>query len=185
MLGIHRQRSGGQHADRMRAVMDRDRRLTGFLRGQTDNVKAPKGFELSNPWRVRISRIETGLVLICYSLSQAPHECNCIVQNPQSERIPFQTFMSLMLLLVARIVASERPRLSLYMEYDQGIALADESKSCSNAQVKEETKGLAVRCEVAELYLLATPLALIKLANASRLHPMASTAREAQGILLL
>lgn len=33
-------------------VMDRDRRLTGFLRGQTDNVKAPEGFELSNPWRV-------------------------------------------------------------------------------------------------------------------------------------
>lgn len=34
------------------AVMDRDRRLTGFLRGQTDNVQAPPGFELSNGWRV-------------------------------------------------------------------------------------------------------------------------------------
>jgi hypothetical protein len=34
--------------------MDRDRRLTGFLRGQVDNVKAPAGFELSNPWRVSI-----------------------------------------------------------------------------------------------------------------------------------
>lgn len=34
--------------------MDRDRRLTGFLRGQTDMVKAPEGFELSNPWRVRL-----------------------------------------------------------------------------------------------------------------------------------
>ena len=32
--------------------MDRDRRLTGYLRGQTDNVKAPEGFELNNPWRV-------------------------------------------------------------------------------------------------------------------------------------
>ncbi len=32
--------------------MDRDRRLTGFLRGQTDNVEAPEGFELNNPWRV-------------------------------------------------------------------------------------------------------------------------------------
>ncbi|KXT00136.1 hypothetical protein AC578_3289 [Pseudocercospora eumusae] len=32
-------------------MMDRDRRLTGFLRGQTDNAIAPKGFELSNPWR--------------------------------------------------------------------------------------------------------------------------------------
>lgn len=37
------------------AVMDRDRRLTGFLRGQTDNPRAPAGFELSNPWRVRLS----------------------------------------------------------------------------------------------------------------------------------
>lgn len=32
--------------------MDRDRRLTGFLRGQTDKAVARKGFELSNPWRV-------------------------------------------------------------------------------------------------------------------------------------
>lgn len=34
-------------------MMDRDRRLTGSLRGQTDNVEAPLGFELNNPWRVR------------------------------------------------------------------------------------------------------------------------------------
>ena len=34
------------------AVMDRDRRLTGYLRGQTDKVVAPPGFELNNPWRV-------------------------------------------------------------------------------------------------------------------------------------
>lgn len=34
--------------------MDRDRRLTGYLRGQTDNPDAPPGFELNNPWRVRI-----------------------------------------------------------------------------------------------------------------------------------
>lgn len=34
------------------AVMDRDRRLTGFLRGQTDRPTAPPGFELSNGWRV-------------------------------------------------------------------------------------------------------------------------------------
>ncbi|KAL8728080.1 MAG: hypothetical protein Q9181_005469 [Wetmoreana brouardii] len=34
------------------AVMDRDRRLTGFLRGQTDNPKAPPGFELNSPWRL-------------------------------------------------------------------------------------------------------------------------------------
>ena len=32
--------------------MDRDRRLTGYLRGQTDNPTAPPGFELNHPWRV-------------------------------------------------------------------------------------------------------------------------------------
>lgn len=32
--------------------MDRDRRLTGYLRGQTDKVEPPLGFELNNPWRV-------------------------------------------------------------------------------------------------------------------------------------
>lgn len=34
-------------------VMNRDRRLTGFLRGQTANPVAPDGYELNNPWRVR------------------------------------------------------------------------------------------------------------------------------------
>ena len=34
--------------------MDRDRRLTGYLRGQTDKVEAPPGFELNNPWRARV-----------------------------------------------------------------------------------------------------------------------------------
>ncbi|KAL6409634.1 uncharacterized protein AUP68_06016 [Ilyonectria robusta] len=33
-------------------VMDRDRRLTGSLRGQTDKAVAPPGFELNNPWKV-------------------------------------------------------------------------------------------------------------------------------------
>ena len=36
-------------------VMDRDRRLTGLLRGQTDNPLAPVGFELNNPWRVSLT----------------------------------------------------------------------------------------------------------------------------------
>jgi len=36
----------------LRTVMDRDRRLTGSLRGQTDNAIAPPGYELNNPWRV-------------------------------------------------------------------------------------------------------------------------------------
>ena len=47
-----------------RTVMDRDRRLTGYLRGQTDNVKAPPGFELNNPWRVSFLIL---LQSICYS----------------------------------------------------------------------------------------------------------------------
>ncbi|KAF2434618.1 hypothetical protein EJ08DRAFT_685920 [Tothia fuscella] len=29
----------------------RDKRLTGFLRGQTDRPTAPPGFELNNPWK--------------------------------------------------------------------------------------------------------------------------------------
>lgn len=35
-------------------VMDRDRRLTGWLRGQTDKVEAPVGFEVNNPWKVSV-----------------------------------------------------------------------------------------------------------------------------------
>jgi hypothetical protein len=36
-------------------VMERDRQLTGFLRGQSDKPIAPDGFELSNPWKVCLS----------------------------------------------------------------------------------------------------------------------------------
>ncbi|KAI9829450.1 MAG: hypothetical protein M1826_005632 [Phylliscum demangeonii] len=36
-------------------VMDRDARLTGHRRGQTDNVLAPPGFELNNPWKVSVA----------------------------------------------------------------------------------------------------------------------------------
>lgn len=35
--------------------MDRDRRLTGTLRGQTDKPDAPLGFELNNPWKVSVT----------------------------------------------------------------------------------------------------------------------------------
>ncbi|CAI6322367.1 unnamed protein product [Periconia digitata] len=35
-----------------RQMMQRDRRLTGWARGQTDLPEAPPGFELNNPWRV-------------------------------------------------------------------------------------------------------------------------------------
>ncbi len=41
-----------EHMTERTTVMDRDRRLTGYLRGQTDKVEAPPGFELNNPWRV-------------------------------------------------------------------------------------------------------------------------------------
>lgn len=50
--------------------MDRDRRLTGFLRGQVDNVKAPKGFELSNPWRVSASLLDMYMSTIANASSQ-------------------------------------------------------------------------------------------------------------------
>jgi hypothetical protein len=33
-------------------VLERDRRLTGYLRGQSDRSTAPEGFELNNPWKV-------------------------------------------------------------------------------------------------------------------------------------
>lgn len=36
-------------------MMDRDRRLTGWLRGQTDKVEAPVGFEVNNPWKVSVT----------------------------------------------------------------------------------------------------------------------------------
>ncbi|EAS36169.1 uncharacterized protein CIMG_01523 [Coccidioides immitis RS] len=35
-----------------RQMMERDLRLTGSLRGQTDNPIAPRGFELNNPWKL-------------------------------------------------------------------------------------------------------------------------------------
>lgn len=34
------------------SVMERDRRITGSYRGQSSNAVAPKGFEVSNPWKV-------------------------------------------------------------------------------------------------------------------------------------
>lgn len=36
-----------------RAVMERDFRITGTMRGQSTNPEAPTGFEVSNPWKVR------------------------------------------------------------------------------------------------------------------------------------
>ncbi|KAF8473334.1 hypothetical protein BDZ91DRAFT_770544 [Kalaharituber pfeilii] len=35
-----------------RVMMDRDARLTGSLRGQSANPRAPPGFELSSTWKI-------------------------------------------------------------------------------------------------------------------------------------
>ncbi|KAK0641105.1 hypothetical protein B0T16DRAFT_208534 [Cercophora newfieldiana] len=48
--GGKRQRRGIDQWDRV--LMDRDRRLTGDLRGQANNPVAPAGYELNNPWRL-------------------------------------------------------------------------------------------------------------------------------------
>ena len=57
MLGIDRVRETHPSvhdpwADTMSIVMDRDFRLTGAWREQSDNPVAPVGFEVNNPWRV-------------------------------------------------------------------------------------------------------------------------------------
>ncbi|KAL6890742.1 hypothetical protein GGI43DRAFT_217566 [Trichoderma evansii] len=43
--------------------MDRDRRLTGTMRGQTDNPQAPLGFEFSNGWKVILLHTYNTLLL--------------------------------------------------------------------------------------------------------------------------
>ncbi|MCJ1474235.1 hypothetical protein MMC13_002893 [Lambiella insularis] len=59
MSKIRAMQNGGKRArhsidqwDRSQQMMDRDRRLTGYLRGQSDSVEAPEGFELNHPWRM-------------------------------------------------------------------------------------------------------------------------------------
>lgn len=47
-------------------VMDRDFRLTGIWREQTDNPVAPVGFEVNNPWRVCRSLLRSGPSLKLY-----------------------------------------------------------------------------------------------------------------------
>lgn len=55
--------------------MDRDRRLTGTLRGQSDNPQAPLGFEFTNGWKVISLPIYNsffhGQVLIQYAAGEA------------------------------------------------------------------------------------------------------------------
>jgi len=57
LSAVRHMQNGGKRARHSvdqwdRQMMERDRRLTGFLRGQTDNPIAPPGFELSHPWKV-------------------------------------------------------------------------------------------------------------------------------------
>ena len=40
------------HFSLREAVMQRDKRLTGYLRGQSDRAAAPDGFELNDAWKV-------------------------------------------------------------------------------------------------------------------------------------
>ena len=42
-------------------VMERDLRITGNIRGQSGNAVAPKGFEVSNPWKVRLVDLVLGV----------------------------------------------------------------------------------------------------------------------------
>ncbi|KAF2116262.1 hypothetical protein BDV96DRAFT_46962 [Lophiotrema nucula] len=57
LAGLKSMQNGGKAPRRGldawdRQMMERDRRLTGFARGQTDKPEAPPGFEVNNPWRV-------------------------------------------------------------------------------------------------------------------------------------
>ncbi|KAJ2906474.1 hypothetical protein MKZ38_001455 [Zalerion maritima] len=56
LAGLKGLQNGGKRARRGldiwdKQMMERDRRLTGFHRGQTDKPIAPLGFELNNPWK--------------------------------------------------------------------------------------------------------------------------------------
>ncbi|KAF2841820.1 hypothetical protein M501DRAFT_967789 [Patellaria atrata CBS 101060] len=54
---LRRMQNGGKTARHSidqwdRQMMDRDRRITGYLRGQSDRPEAPPGFEVNSPWRL-------------------------------------------------------------------------------------------------------------------------------------
>ncbi|RYN41381.1 hypothetical protein AA0112_g2175 [Alternaria arborescens] len=50
-VSFRKPRCIGKMLTSVQQMMERDRRLTGFMRGQTDKPVAPEGFELNNPWR--------------------------------------------------------------------------------------------------------------------------------------
>lgn len=49
--------------------MNRDRRLTGNIRGQIDAARAPAGFEVNNPWKVRIQKYDNSVMPVAAILT--------------------------------------------------------------------------------------------------------------------
>lgn len=68
------------------AVMDRDRRLTGYLRGQTDQALAPAGFEFTNGWRVSFARD-----MISHMEMASPRAALLTLNSPGREACPVKT----------------------------------------------------------------------------------------------
>ena len=70
--------------------MDRDRRLTGYLRGQVDQPTAPAGFELSNGWRVSYTtstgtRCGSGHITDRLSYRSRSASCKYIQRHPETD----------------------------------------------------------------------------------------------------
>jgi hypothetical protein len=53
--------------------MDRDMRLTGVFRAQSDNPEAPLGFELNNPWKVCHEAITRQISILIDVADGGPH----------------------------------------------------------------------------------------------------------------
>jgi hypothetical protein len=53
--------------------MDRDIRLTGVFRAQSDNPKAPLGFEVNNPWKVFHEAIAQQISILIDVADGGPH----------------------------------------------------------------------------------------------------------------
>lgn len=70
--------------------MDRDRRLTGYLRGQVDQPTAPAGFELSNGWRVSYTiflstRCTSRHITDQFSYRSRSASCKYIQRHPETD----------------------------------------------------------------------------------------------------
>ena len=56
--------------------MDRDMRLTGVFRAQSDNPEAPLGFEVNNPWKVYHQAIAEQISVLIHVADGGPHFMN-------------------------------------------------------------------------------------------------------------